>query len=471
MTADGLRRSISPAQYLGCLGSEQCGLYLILHADDIHTITDTTSALRSLYCSSMTPESLGSRYQSSHYYLLDTILTKIARLLNVAGDVIVYGTHELMAELGPVLSLCWKDGDIAACARFGGLMLDKAKILTRAGFVVSIKTRLELYHEVRAIAVIKLLSLLSESCDPLCLQVSLGLGGLDALTGSDEKIHGTNCLTKMLHADLKLPRMINSPWHSLLLLLLSNPVFKRELANSYCEVYSSVSNQYAKGIGLQDMSCFILSVQFLNRASFVQNLVQNRDLITLISRCLLDMFSLALKGTGSATENTYDAGHLETYYLTDPLNDSIFNPWTHPPVSAATDLAMGRRSVHVDNNISRQRNRLDPMHPVLLHKRYIPCVSDFKYVLNVKGMARIFSSISLNRSSSSRLKRKSLQSLDAFLETLKIGQYMDEQIWRKTEEGHVENETKTWVVAFNTSISLGSLSERLLHWEGMYLLN
>jgi hypothetical protein len=107
----------TPAK-LGYLGSEQYGLYIVLHVDDIHSVTEITSVLRTLYSS---PGSIGSKYQSSHYYLLDPILSKIARLLKVSGELIVYGTHELIAELGPVLSQCWKDGDYAACARFGSL--------------------------------------------------------------------------------------------------------------------------------------------------------------------------------------------------------------------------------------------------------------------------------------------------------------------------------------------------------------
>ena len=466
--------SLSPSK-LGYLGSVQHGLYLVLHADDIHTMTDITSALRNLYSSSIIP-SLGSMYQTSHHYLLDPVLSKIARLLKASGDVILYGTHELMAELGPVLSQCWKDQDHSACVRFGALILDKAKILTRAGFVVSVKTRLELFNEVRAKTIINLLSLLSESCDPFCLQVSLGLSGQYPYTfHSNELAQIAGCLTHMLLGDLKLPRMITIPWHSLLLLLLSNPVFKRELANSYCEVYSTVSNQYAKGIGLQEMSCFVLSVQFLNRASFVQNLVRDRDLISVICRCLLEMLSLALNKKNGDNENLAYTDEFDAHYL---FGDHSLNPWTLPPTAAATDWAMGRRSASdricssqdaMDaSRLNHTPHRLDPTHPVLSSKRYLPCISDFKYVLNVRGMARIFASLPVNRSKPIRLRRKCIPSLDAFLETLTLAQHMDEQKWRKLEEGHVENEMRSWIFAFNASISLGSLSERLLNWNGMF---
>jgi len=111
---------------------------------------------------------------------------------------------------------------------------------------------------------------------------------------------------------------------------------------------------------------------------------------------------------------------------------------------------------------------LDPTHPVLSSKRYLPVISDFKYVLNAKGMARIFASLPAHRSKTIRIRRKCTPSLEAFLEALTLAQCMDEQTWRKVEEGHVENELRGWIFAFNAGISLGSLSERLLNWNGMF---
>ena len=49
-------------------------------------------------------------------------------------------------------------------------------------------------------------------------------------------------------------------------------------------------------------------------------------------------------------------------------------------------------------------------------------------------------------------------------QTLSLAQNMDRQMWRPNGKGHVETEPKGWVPAFNTSISLSSLFERLLSW-------
>jgi hypothetical protein len=51
------------------------------------------------------------------------------------------------------------------------------------------------------------------------------------------------------------------------------------------------------------------------------------------------------------------------------------------------------------------------------------------------------------------------------IKTLALAQNMDGQMWRSWTQGHVETEPKGWVGAFNASISLGSLFERLLNWE------
>jgi hypothetical protein len=97
--------------------------------------------------------------------------------------------------------------------------------------------------------------------------------------------------------------------------------------------------------------------------------------------------------------------------------------------------------------------RLNPNHYCLTHRRNSPCVSDLKRVLNVKGMARLFSS-------------KSGTFLQDWLASLSLAQWMDAQTWRTFSQGHVETEPRRWVLgAFNASILLGSLFERLLSWD------
>lgn len=125
---------------------------------------------------------------------------------------------------------------------------------------------------------------------------------------------------------------------------------------------------------------------------------------------------------------------------------------------------------------------LDPAHTVLSHRRYGVCVSDLKCVLNVDGMARHFASIPLEGSLEKgdidhlrtvRPKDEQVDlsgkfcdcALEDWIKTLSLAQNMDGQMWRPWVKGHVDSEPRGWVGAFNTSISLSSLFERLLNWD------
>jgi hypothetical protein len=435
--------SLSRSHQLGLLGCQQDGLYLILHADDIHSRPSISSALKDLYKSfafSSSTNILSPTHDNDNYLspasINMTVISKIIPLLfkqkdGTIGDIIVWGTFELMEELGPVASQCWKDGDSVACSRFGALMLDKAKILREKGMVVSIKTRVELCREVRALAVLEFLKMLSDCCDPLCNLVSLTLGGHCDDDDKDIKMEGEEVplvqvktsagdskhLMHMLNSDLKLPRMVSKEWYGLLLKLLAVPNFKAALSNAYVDTYSQVTAEYARGIGILDKSSYTLSVQFLNRVTYVQDLVKKRDLLGCLVRSLLETMQVA---------KLHD-------YSVD--RENVFNL------------------------------RLDITHPIFIHRRYMPCISDLKCVLNVPGIARLFSSIPQSKKKDSFFKSKNKYCLDAWIETLALAQMMDTQKWRRHNEGHIENESKRWIGAFNASISLGSVFERLLMWK------
>ena len=87
------------------------------------------------------------------------------------------------------------------------------------------------------------------------------------------------------------------------------------------------------------------------------------------------------------------------------------------------------------------------------------CISDLKCVLNVDGMARHFASVPCKGGANVP------SALKAWIKTLSLAQNMDGQCWKDYSQPHVERENSAWVGAFNTSISLGSLYERLLKWD------
>ena len=477
----------SPAYRLGKAGREGNGLYLVLHGDDVHPSSEILSALRDLY-SERRPGDVGpAPFASGH---TEAALSKAVRLLRSEGDLIVWGVKELVAEAGPVQSALWRDGDYAATERVGALILARARLCSSRGLVVSIKTRDELLAEQRAAAVIRWLGTLAKSCDPLCNQVS-------------SSIKQDDHLAPLLRADLKLPAAITSAWHSLLLTLLAIPNFKAALANAYCDTYRSVTNEYARGVGVLDRSSYTLSVQFLNRVTYVSDLVRERDLMGVLSRSLLDIFIVAAVPVGpggrafSAKEAearrsgwNYPFGR-EFGFMPSYFGDFL-SPWGRPG-EEAEDLAEGRRGTRTTAASIASHGEmwlghgirmpsafpsedalvttLDPNHPVLTHRRYSPCISDLKCVLNVPGMARLFASVPLSPPSattgeSAPSMPDEFSFLDGWIQVLSLGQNMDGQVWRTWGQGHVERESRGWVGAFNASISLGSLFERLLSWNG-----
>jgi hypothetical protein len=286
----------SPARALGELGRKEQGLFLVLHADDIHTAahqpTDVLDALKELFSSpggggrpeaaaftstehaagaspagaTFLPRPLGTAMALTGHRLAprlgdartnrflfrapqaDASLNKIVRLIQKCGNLIVWGTQELLAECGDVVARCWLDGDPASSTWIGAAMLNRAKILTDRGLVsgddclikwyafiffsheysfpaqinkiCSIKTYHDLKNDQKATAIIRLISSLAQSCDPLCDQVSSGISGRGIST----------TLNAIIRSDLKLPCKFTTSWHALLLTLLAQPEFKASLA-------------------------------------------------------------------------------------------------------------------------------------------------------------------------------------------------------------------------------------------------
>lgn len=112
-----------------------------------------------------------------------------------------------------------------------------------------------------------------------------------------------------------------------------------DIAKSYACVYQHMARQHAKGISVAEHALFTLSVQFLNRATFVNDLVEDYSLLSRLSDSLKDTISSAVG---------------------DPM-------LTKHPVP-----------------------RVLPDHPILVSRRYSPLIGDLKCVLNIDGMSRRF---------------------------------------------------------------------------------
>lgn len=354
---------------LGNTGRLGNGLYLVLHSDDIHSTQQFLEALKAFY--------------GVNNYYGDSLISKLVRALRLYGQLVIWGTMELVQECGITQVHLWMDGDKVAAGRIGANVLELACRLRQHGIFCSILTRDELILEQRAVAVLQWLSCVARSCDPLCFTVA-------------ECILPNRHLVPLLRADFKMSARVTKAWYSLLLTLLAVPTFKSHLAAAYCDTYRDVTSKYARGMGVLERSGYTLSVQFLNRVTYVLDLVQGRDLLGKLGKSLFETLVVAVR----------------------PQNFG---------------------------------DRLDPNHFILTHRRYSPCISDFKCVLNVDGMSRVIAA-----------RRGTF--LTDWIATLSLAQFMDAHKWRHWTLGHVEDESRGWVGAFNLSISLGGLFERILCW-------
>jgi hypothetical protein len=327
------------------------------------------------------------------------------------GELALLGTSDVVTGVGMETSKCWRDGDRLKTTLVGKWMLEQVTKLQSNGghWNCSVKTHLQLLREQRATAIISWLSVLARSSDILCQTIA-------------EAIEGNRHLIPLLKGDLKLPHHLTKKWHALLLTLLAVPRFKMELAQAYCDTYALVTNEYARGIGVSDASSFTLSVQFLNRQTYVRELAAHRQ--------LLNRLTNALYFTLRAAQVRRLRKMLTAGVTSSGNSSSSSNSNTNPRVPSYDRV-------------------LDPAAPVMAQRRYSPCISDIKCVLNVQGMPRLFAT----------------KCLGTWIAILTLSQGMDKQQWRSWSDGHVESEPRGWVGAFNCSISLGSLFERVLTWE------
>lgn len=373
---------------LGRLGSQGQGLFLVLHADDSTTKLVLHEALRSMRSSAA----------DRRRWELDMT---VAEVWKYYGVLIVSGTPQL--DLSDTIRALWHDGDTVACTKVGDAVMAHAQSLRARGLTVSIHTYTELLQELRAMAILQWLSVIATSCDPLCQTVA-------------EAIRPHRHLVPWLQrAELSLTARVTQAWYSLLLTLLAVPTFKSHLSAAYCDTYRQVTAVYAqKGRGTLERSGYTLSVQFLNRVTYVVQLVLHHNWLLQLGWALLETFQVA--------------------------------------------------SICIERNERRVGQRLDPNHFCLTHRRYSPCISDLKCVLNVPGLPRralCGSPVSSEEDSTTFMT--------LWLECLCLSQWMDPHAWRPVttlvDSMDMDASERGWVGAFNASISLGSLFERLLGWR------
>jgi hypothetical protein len=118
--------------------------------------------------------------------------------------------------------------------------------------------------------------------------------------------------------------------------LMADQRFKASIAANYIKLVPDITKDFAQGIGYAEHSLQALSVQFLNRSAFVNELVEHNDLLQTLSRCLKQVL-----------QRTDSSGAFRS----------------------ATAVAL--------NNLSEK---------VLQYRRYLPVIADLKCVLNIQGV-------------------------------------------------------------------------------------
>jgi hypothetical protein len=186
--------------------------------------------------------------------------------------------------------------------------------------------------------------------------------------------------------------------HSLFLTLLASPKFKHDLAVTYANTYSHSTALFTRGIGLSESAAYSLSVQFLNRKTFVTLLVAEHNLLPNLIRSLHTSFAAARKQ--------------KVFAQFDALSD---------------------------------RFQVDCSHHNMEKRRYAPIVSDLKCVLNVPNISKVFTHTVLPQ----------------WLECLRMMSFANPQKWIAHSRGHVAFEPTDWVNSFNLSIAVGNLFERI----------
>ncbi|KAG5175399.1 hypothetical protein JKP88DRAFT_338657 [Tribonema minus] len=101
-------------------------------------------------------------------------------------------------------------------------------------------------------------------------------------------------LDVLLAADVYLPRRLSAALHDLYLTLMADAGFKMDIAEAYVSALPALTEHYVEGRGVAEYSIQSLSVQFLNRSTFVQHLVQHNGLLPTLAQCLYDsLFPIA----------------------------------------------------------------------------------------------------------------------------------------------------------------------------------
>jgi hypothetical protein len=147
-------------------------------------------------------------------------------------------------------SACLLTGDFEECRTM-------ANELQMRGFNALVGYASDLPLQERAVAAVAFLHQLANSSDGMCQLIC--------------RVLDEDFLARMLSFHPLLPKELSRAIYDLLLVLMAEQSFKIVIAVAYTQAYPKIARLYGKGLGQSASSAYALSVQFLNREVFVND--------------------------------------------------------------------------------------------------------------------------------------------------------------------------------------------------------
>ncbi|KAI9905130.1 hypothetical protein PsorP6_014204 [Peronosclerospora sorghi] len=228
-----------------------------------------------------------------------------------------------------------------------------------------------------------------------------------------EDAHESPLLRAVIMADAFLPKTASEALHSLLMALLADPLFKQAFAIAFTSSYRQLYREFAAGVGSSTATILAFSVQFFNRATFVNQLVHEHALLDVLVASVLETLRKKEKRTmsdgGDGLELTWDTLNVQDARELDvwdvfAMGIQQTKGRTLDDVDVDTLVANAQSTgYHVRNSrptsrfltLARStdlpgRFELDVTSPLFVCRRYMSGLLDLRYVLQIDGVSETF---------------------------------------------------------------------------------
>mmetsp|Transcript_14235 Transcript_14235/g.21295 ORF Transcript_14235/g.21295 Transcript_14235/m.21295 type:complete len:1890 (-) Transcript_14235:130-5799(-) len=216
-------------------GEEGVGYNVVLHSDDVHTVSEVMDAVSEADVSNSETEVLAKRVNDKGSFAQGSFTVgSISDFFTARSRATILAAHNLHVSVV-------REGEEKRVAAF--------------------------------LATVRWLYRLAQTSDGMCRMVCVGLT--------------IPHLRTMMEADIRLSKDVVAPLHNLYLTLMADQPFKIAISRAYALAFSAVAELYGKGIGTSENSLFGISVQFLNRYMYVEGMLLEYNFLQSVSSSLL----------------------------------------------------------------------------------------------------------------------------------------------------------------------------------------